>query len=222
MGSAYNVEGDWNEFTFKIIRKEDYPKVLEHLNNTFYRDEPHLKHFGYTEETALDLDKLVLGALEQNDFLSFCAIEKETGKIAGVRITFKASKNDPESTTKFDSFPVNFLMKLLTQMAEKANIFDRYNADSYGTLLMASVDPEFRERGLVTEMYKRTIQLLRSLNFVAAETICSNPITRNVTAKLGFEELCRIYFHEYVDEEGKRILPKANDDECSALMVLKL
>jgi len=34
------VEGEWKDFVFKMITKEDHPKVLENLLQVFCRDEP--------------------------------------------------------------------------------------------------------------------------------------------------------------------------------------
>ena len=91
--------------------------------------------------------------------------------------------------------------------------------DHYAELLIASVDPEFRERGLATEMYRRTFNLLRSKGYKITESNFTSPITRKVATKFGFEELVRRYFKDYKDENGKPFIHNAKDDQFSAYMV---
>lgn len=50
---------DWNGYKFKIIEKSDYPKVLAHLQQNFYRDEPMHKILGVTPEREADMDQKI-------------------------------------------------------------------------------------------------------------------------------------------------------------------
>ena len=76
------VEGEWKDFVFKMITKEDYPKVLQNFRQVFCKDEPILylqqQLSGATdfEEVLTDLTNFATFVLDRNDNLSFCALDK--------------------------------------------------------------------------------------------------------------------------------------------------
>lgn len=72
------VEGDWKDFTFKMIKPEHYPQVLDHLRRNFYVDEPLNKYLGQGEAKTRDMDKI--GTIYMEQGISFMAIHKPTGK----------------------------------------------------------------------------------------------------------------------------------------------
>lgn len=82
MAESELVEGDWKErFVFKMVKLEDYSKVLAHLRKVFYREAPFCKLSKFTEVDFDQMDKLVVYYLNQNDNLSFYVEEKSTGKV---------------------------------------------------------------------------------------------------------------------------------------------
>lgn len=83
-GLAEVVEGDWKSFRFQMVKPSDFPAVLLHLRNNFYRDEPLCYHAGYNEEMADDFDIYVTQALEDN--LSIMAVDKATNKVESVKL----------------------------------------------------------------------------------------------------------------------------------------
>ena len=50
----------------------------------------------------------------------------------------------------------------------------------------------------------------------------SSPHTRKCANRFGFHEVARSELQSVVDEEGRRVLPKATKDDIISLMVLKL
>jgi len=129
-------------------------------------------------------------------------------------------EKSPELTLQ--SEPLANALHNVIDISKKGNIFDRYGVDHYAELLIASVDPEFRERGLATEMYRRTLTLLRSRGYPVAESCFTSPITRKVAAKFGFEELVRRYFKDFEDVNGAKFIDNAGEDQFAALMAISL
>lgn len=63
----------WNGYQFKIIEKCDYPKVLAHLQQNFYQDEPMHKILGVTPEREADMDQKISDILnlEHGSFFAY-------------------------------------------------------------------------------------------------------------------------------------------------------
>lgn len=76
---AEHVEGTWKNFQFRMAQPSDYPQILVHMRNNFYRDEPLCRHSGYEDSMADDFDVFVLGALSDN--LSFIAVDATNNEV---------------------------------------------------------------------------------------------------------------------------------------------
>lgn len=76
---AQFVEGDWKTFRFRMIQPSDHSRVLAHLRENFYKDEPLCSSYGVDDEMADDFDMLVSESFSHN--LGFLAEDKETGKV---------------------------------------------------------------------------------------------------------------------------------------------
>jgi hypothetical protein len=74
----------------------------------------------------------------------------------------------------------------------------------------------------VTEIYRRSFELLRAKGYPAAESYFTSPFTRKVAVKFGFEELARRRFVDLRDLEGKPFIEKATEDQIGILMAIKL
>jgi hypothetical protein len=90
---AKSVEGDWKDFTFKMITPKDYPGVLAHLWNNFYLDELCNKHMGQSEDKNNDMDDIAKLYLQQN--LSFMAVHRNTNKVHTVILDSYSIRKDP-------------------------------------------------------------------------------------------------------------------------------
>lgn len=114
------------------------------------------------------------------------------------------------------------ITSMLEAANKKADLYDIYGIDFYADFLMTSVDPEFQRQGLVTEIYKRSIALLRAKGYPVCKSVFSSPFTRKAATNLGFQEHSRLYFLDHKNEQGELILPNAEPDMCAAVMALKL
>lgn len=83
MAATATVEGIWKDFVFKMVKPQDYARVLELLRTSFYPNETLCNQFGAFDEIAEDFAETVTCALEEN--LSFLAEHKETGKVSAIR-----------------------------------------------------------------------------------------------------------------------------------------
>lgn len=75
------VLGRWKQFEFQMITDpSQYPSVLEHLHNNFFRSTPLTQGLDYSKEYFDEFDKIYLTTLPQN--LSFAAVDVETNEVS--------------------------------------------------------------------------------------------------------------------------------------------
>ncbi|CAG7829192.1 unnamed protein product [Allacma fusca] len=213
------VEGDWGEFAFKMIDQSMAPAVMQHLRKNFYLDEPLLKLIGLSELAASELDAVATRILEDN--LSFAAIEKNTGKIAGVRVTGRPKKGH-KASVNIQSREFQMVSKFLGSVEKQVDLFDTFGVEEYADLHFASIDKDFRGQGLASEMYNRAISLLKGLNFKLAKSSFTSPFTRKISTKLGFEQIAIKYFREIEDENGTYPYSHLPNDEFVSVRILRL
>ena len=86
---AAEVEGTWNNFTFKFIEPTDIPNIYDHFRNSFYLDERVSELSGYSEEYAQDLEKLYDCLFCMGERLSFIAVDNTNGKVTAQCLTYE-------------------------------------------------------------------------------------------------------------------------------------
>jgi len=219
---AEHVEGDFKQFVFKMATPSDYPKILTHLRKAFYPQEPLCKLAELGEQDFDGMDKFVEEHLNLGDDLSFYVEEKASGKVAGVRVTYKCTPTGPDVDASYFSVRVANVFGMVKKAGDMVNLFDLYGIDHYADFLMTSVGSEFTRQGLVTEIYRRSMNLLRAKGYPLCKSVFTSPYTRKAASNLQFQELCRIYARDEKDENGQNIFPHAGPDDCAAVMVYKL
>jgi ribosomal protein S18 acetylase RimI-like enzyme len=216
------VEGEWKNFVFKMGTPDKYPLIFEQLRSVFCRDEPLNKMAGYSEEFADDIERFARYYMDKNEGLTFYVEEKDTGKVAGVRITSSQKKGDPEPNFPINSDSAKRVLGVLGQVADGGSVFEKYGVDTYGYFLMTCVDPAFRGQGLVTEIYRRSIALLKAKGYPACASLFSSPFTRKAATNLGFDLLFNKKVLDCKDEAGNLLIPNAGEDDSCSLMSLRL
>jgi len=213
------VEGDWKNFTFKMAKPEDYPGILDHLRQNFYKDEPQNKMLGQSEQKTKDMDTMAMFYLEQN--LSFFVVDRDNNnKIIGARVTGIARKDD-DPLKLFKLLESEELLELFPNIGvllEEANSFAKLGIDHYGDFFFVSVDRAYRGHGLAQEIYQRAIKMLKAQGVPAVQSIFSNPASQAIVRKLGFTELARLKMKDYKKSDGSVLFPQATDDDVAIVM----
>lgn len=114
------------------------------------------------------------------------------------------------------------MIPFILHLQEEGKVFESVGVDEIATLVSVSVEREFRRQGLATEMYKRTVALLKAKGYVAVEGYFSSPYARKIATKLGFQQLAVSYIGQYENAEGELLFPEAKSDDFVSLMTLKL
>jgi len=115
------------------------------------------------------------------------------------------------------------LYNMVESLGAEANIFERYGVEHYAELMFTSVGPEYRGQGLVTEIYKRSFDLLRAKGYPLCKSSFSSPYTQKLAIRFGFTEHARRKFADFKYPDGTPIFDKVSPAEQEAiLMALKL
>lgn len=224
---ALNVVGEWKDFNIRLVEPTDIPKILE-----FHGKHGHdpLRDLAPVDETytAYSVARLAaLMELEEVYQLSLIAIDKTTDEIAGMNLQFIWKKEEASRfTVKTDETipPFRKIMNSLHATLDdtKLGMFDKYGVESIVWNALVVVHPEYRGKGLASEMYARVVRLLRSKDMTLVFSIFTSPFSRRAAEKEGFVEIDRAYFNELRDENGAIVLPEATQNDFGSVMVLQL
>jgi GNAT superfamily N-acetyltransferase len=117
-------------------------------------------------------------------------------QIAAVLIVMHFAKDQhmPElvPTSPLTKIVRTFIISLET----KVDVFKEYGVNHFADILIISTGQDYRGQGLATEMYRRAISLLTAMGYSLVTSCFSNPISRKLGVKLGFQEIARSYFDE--------------------------
>ncbi|ODN06371.1 Dopamine N-acetyltransferase [Orchesella cincta] len=206
-------ESTWKEFTFKFIELSDYQSVLTHLKNNFYIEEPVNKACGFTPEREHDYNTRMTDMLNRYQKHLAVVPTNEPNWIIAVLITnFHDLKNPLPSFEPRSPITTKFL-HVLEQMESTFNIHETYGISNFPELAILSVEKEFRGKGLATELFRRTISQLFSEGFPLIYSEFSNPISRKVGKRLGFEEVRRFYFKDFTMPDGSQVFKNEEEQD---------
>lgn len=106
------------------------------------------------------------------------------------------------------------------KLTEDANVFEKHQEISeYADFFMVSVDRDFRGSGLATELYDRTFKMLRAMKMTLIKCIFTSPYSQKIAWNRHFQEVCRMKFLDWKDDNGKQHYPDATEEEVAILMV---
>lgn len=137
-------------------------------------------------------------------------------------MTLISRKSVDFSKFTFQSPQVANLLRVVGTLKKEANFFERFGVDEAISFVAASIEKKFRGQGLVTEMYRRSLVLLRARGFKYVQGVLTSPYTRKTLFNLGFTELAKIYFKDFKTEDGQQLFPNFQPDLFANFMYLEL
>jgi len=204
-----NIEGDWKNFKIRFLTDEDIPLVLEHVKKYFMKDELTCQLIGYSEEFGNDMCEYVKAVLPFG--LSLVVIDKDSGELAAIRITYIHSK-DQDSIQM--SSPQAHKIATVLEIIEKAwDPCEVLKVDSFVDLFIASTATAYRQLGIAGELYRRTLSMLKAKDLNTIFVRLSSPYTRKATAKWGFKQAVRIDFPDFRDSNGEQLFPTSTKEQ---------
>lgn len=124
-------------------------------------------------------------------------------------MTFRQNKDTSFAGLSMNSRALKVLYQLVVMCNEKCDLLEHYKVDEYANFFVASCAPKYRNMGITSEMYRRSIKFLQSEGFKMAKSCFTSIYTRKAATNLGFEEVCRVYYRDMMDDEGNPIFDEA-------------
>jgi len=219
----FSIEGDWNGFEFRMVKPDDALALSAFFRLHYFPYEPVCNLTGYSDEFIKDNERDFTSFLHQG--LSFMAVHKESGKIAGVRLAYNHTRADRDAQLNSDeplSREQEGVMMEFKALDAQSNNFEKYGVDNFMELSRGSVAAEFRRNGLMTEMYRRSIALAKRKGFKLIGVNFTSPYARKAAAKVGFQEVARICIKDLYDSEGKPYYPQATEENITTQSIYLL
>ena len=139
-----------------------------------------------------------------------------------MRVTIDSRQNLNFHSLNVESPQTLKILNVMKKLEKESNLLETYGVEFYADFFMSSVEPKYRSQGLATELYERSVTLLKSKGFPLVKSSFTSPITRKIGTKMGFQELARVYLFDETDEHGLPAFPKASPVQFVATMALKL
>ena len=100
-------------------------------------------------------------------------------------------------------------MQLMDYIDTKFNIFDLYpDIDSFVDGKILAVDPNYRGYGIAGELTDRTIEYMKQNKIKIFHVLCSSHFSARVCEKMGFTEVFRLPYDEYVVDGTQVLCPE--------------
>lgn len=124
------------------------------------------------------------------------------------------NRYDPQPARVFRHPKSQAISKIHRELDSRCNIFEKYpDVQFYAEFYGVCVDPEFQNQGLATEMYRRSIVLLKAKGITLATVGFTGSYSRKAGIKNGYIEIARTYLRDVRNFNGVLLHPDAGDDE---------
>jgi len=120
---------------------------------------------------------------------------------------------DPKLNNPFESRICRGFFLTYYTLLDECNLYERYGLKEIPHMFGISVDPEFCQRGLAIEIYKRAKALCLSRGFKVVTVAFISPYSRAAAAHHDFIQLVKAPLLEAKDEFGGILHPEAPKDE---------
>lgn len=200
---------DLVEYWIQDLPENRFEDAVEFLNKHMHYDEPMYDCKKLCED--INALEIVNGMYQEylSHKVSLVCFKENSDEIIGFNILKIMTKDEHFKEPKvrleiyYFTFGYTCILKFLSQsksavwndimdaiyvLEDQCNVFDHYNVSeglfSFGLI----VNPEYRGRGIATELLKARRPLMESLNLQLTASTFSAPGSQNAAKKAGFEE----------------------------------
>lgn len=205
------------------IPSELYDRVIIHLRNNFFADEPLNKSVGLCKpgEPHAELEEHSISTLQ--DGLSVAAVDKVTDEIAGVALNGVLRPGDLEKgQEKLDcSNDEGFkqIFSMLYNVSHSLDLFTAYETDKIFETRILSVDSRYRGIGLGNELIKRVDDVARENGFKILKGDATGSFSQKICSKNGYEIIHELKYSDYKSENGEPIFKPLPPHNSLKIMV---
>ncbi|XP_018402170.1 PREDICTED: dopamine N-acetyltransferase-like isoform X2 [Cyphomyrmex costatus] len=215
------------DYHIEIITKNDKLRVLKFLRRFFFRDEPLNQNIQLIPEgedsTCTELEEYCSNASFENN-LSLMAVSA-SGTIVGVLLNGKmglSSNEEPEYIRSCKNPKFKKILRLLHHLDKSVNMGERFPDSKIMEVRIISVDTNWRGRGVGTTLMEKTSEMAKEQGFHYLRADCTSIFTTKMCERLGYDQIYKINYKDYVDEDGKPIFSPAPPHVAAVTYVKKL
>ncbi|XP_034254275.1 uncharacterized protein LOC117653043 [Thrips palmi] len=114
-------------------------------------------------------------------------------------------------------------LALRCHLQKTANLFERYNLDTYYRVYHIVVHPDYRKKGVGSFLVKLASLRLAEL-FAGLGTVCTavapSRASQRLLARQGFKPHAVLHYHEWKDDQGRAIITGAGTGNYSAVLAV--
>ncbi|XP_055617019.1 uncharacterized protein LOC129762609 [Toxorhynchites rutilus septentrionalis] len=110
------------------------------------------------------------------------------------------SKEAPKNY-QFKSSALQMIYKVNVRLAKQAHIFERYGVEHYQSAWGLSVSPDYRGRGIATELLRARIPICKAMGLKISVTNFSNSGSQIPAQRVGFVDEIVVSYKE-LEEQG--------------------
>ncbi|ENN75799.1 hypothetical protein YQE_07651, partial [Dendroctonus ponderosae] len=214
---------------YSIIPPSRFNAVIEHLRVNF-PDEPLNASVGLCLH-GIPCPLLEHHDLKtMQDGMSIMAVDKEKNKvglignilllnsdyfwprkIAGVALNGTSKRGETEQSIEemktIENLEYRRIFGLLNDVNLELDLFSKYNVDKIFEVRILSVDSSYRGKGIAKELFAQSEAMARKNAFkvVVMKTDATSLFTQKVAESQGFWVEKSVNYHDYKDEQGKKI-----------------
>ncbi|KYN39137.1 hypothetical protein ALC56_06563 [Trachymyrmex septentrionalis] len=216
------------DYHIEIINKDDKLRVLKFLRRFFFRDEPLNQSIQLIPEgedsTCAELEEYCCNASFENN-MSLMAVSA-SGTIVGVLLNGKMdnplSNEEPEYIRSCKNAKFKKILRLLHHLDKSVNMGGRFRDLNILEVRIISVDTNWRGRGVGTILMGKTAEMAKEQGYHYLRADCTSVFSAKMCERLGYEQIYKINYKDYVDEDGKPIFSPVSPHVAAVSYVKKL
>ncbi|KAF5294539.1 hypothetical protein FQR65_LT10731 [Abscondita terminalis] len=209
-----------NTFTIRLATKNDLPKIIDHLRDYFYRDEPINASVCLIDSIPSNStpEDLCLESVE--DGVSFIAIDR-FNQIIGVCLNEVCHRFQISQDVHLDNPTLSSIFKFLDYTHTEAQVFEKFpQIEKLLCVNIISVSALWRGNGVAERLLVETRNFSNSLGIDLIEVSCTSYFSTRLMEKLGYRSVYSMKYSDYI-ENGKQVFfPKYPHTEVNVMVLL--
>jgi ribosomal protein S18 acetylase RimI-like enzyme len=192
---------------YQLIAPEQYEEALAVLNKYYIPDEPMCRALKCTDmKPSKVMDAMIMKTLSKG--LSWCAIDDSTGEIVGVKINSEKTLANPldVATLTYEqcmgmglSHELALMHVLASSVLDFKQLMLDHNETKMISFVVLTVHQSYRNKGIATELIKRSLAHLIELGYTFAGVICTGSYSQKIYNKLEFTKVKEVEYASYLD-----------------------
>jgi len=195
------------------VPEEYFDRVIDLLTKYYLTEETLCitKKLSDDEKVANEMKALIMGILKRK--LSLACFREGSDDLVGVNVMSVAYKDDTtgyamvidtatmsykvsSAFPQIQSKPLLEIFELVSYVREKSDLFNTYKVDKYMTEYGQCVHPDYRQRGIATEILKARAPLMKALGLNLTSTAFTVIGSQIAAERASYDLSCEINYSD--------------------------